>query len=182
MNTLQTKMHKRYARTAIVLAAAAALSACSYLDDDEDNDAPTISQIAKQTVLVDNATGALSFTVMDDDDAAANLQVLAVSSDSTLLPSTGLQLSGEGSERTITLTPASNQSGSATVTLTVIDSDGARTEMQFMLDVNRSAGSVALTRELYGKTAESTPLQVGNAELTLDSEDPHAFDDLLAQP
>lgn len=85
------------------------------------NDAPTISAIADQTIDEDSATGALSFSVSDVETDAGLLTVTAASSDETLLPPTGISLADSGSSRTITLTPASDAHGSATVTLAVSD-------------------------------------------------------------
>ncbi|MDR1009619.1 MAG: BNR-4 repeat-containing protein, partial [Opitutaceae bacterium] len=53
----------------------------------------------------------------------AALVVSAASSNQALLPDTGIVLGGSGAGRTVTLTPASGQTGNATVTLTVSDGD-----------------------------------------------------------
>jgi hypothetical protein len=89
------------------------------------NDAPTISNVADQSINEDGSTGALAFTVGDAETAAANLTVTATSSNPTLVPAGGLVLGGSGANRTITVTPVANQSGSALVTVTV--SDGSLT-------------------------------------------------------
>jgi hypothetical protein len=89
------------------------------------NDPPTISDVADQTTAEDTATGAVAFTVGDAETAADSLTVTASSSNPTLMPTANLVLGGSGSSRTLTMTPAANQSGTATITLTV--SDGALT-------------------------------------------------------
>jgi len=86
---------------------------------------PTITAIAGQTIDEDTATKALAFRIGDADTAVAKLKVTAASSATTLLPASGLVLAGSGANRTIMLKPAKNQTGTATVTLTV--SDGALT-------------------------------------------------------
>jgi hypothetical protein len=99
------------------------------------NDVPTISAITNQTTDEDTATGALPFTVGDVETAADALTVSAASNDTTLLPLANIALGGSGASRTVTLTPAPNQSGTAQVTLTVSDGT-ASTPMSFQLTVN----------------------------------------------
>ena len=61
----------------------------------------------------------------DVETAAGSLALTGSSSNPTLVPNTAIVFGGSGANRTITVTPASNQSGSATITVTV--SDGALT-------------------------------------------------------
>jgi hypothetical protein len=85
------------------------------------NDLPTISNIPDQTILQNGATAALGFTVADTETSAGGLTVSATSSDTTLVPSGNIVLGGTGTSRNVTVTPASNQSGSAVVTVSVSD-------------------------------------------------------------
>jgi hypothetical protein len=84
------------------------------------NEAPTISDIADQTIAANSDTGALSFTI-GDPDAGASLQVSGSSSNTTLVPDANISFGGSGANRTVTVTPASGQSGSVTITITVSD-------------------------------------------------------------
>ncbi len=84
-------------------------------------DAPTISSITDVTVDEDVVSGAISFTVNDLETAATNLTVRATTSNSTLIPTNRITFAGTGASRTVTLRPATNQSGSASITLTVSD-------------------------------------------------------------
>ncbi len=99
------------------------------------NDAPTISAIADQVINEDNGTGALPFTVGDVDTAVANLVVTATSSDTSLVPNANVVLGGAGANRTVTVTPVANLSGSTTITVTVSDGALSATE-QFTVRVN----------------------------------------------
>ena len=92
------------------------------------NDPPTISDAADQTVAEDTATGALAVTVGDVETPAASLLVTATSSDQTLVPNANVVIGGSGANRTVTVTPAANQSGSATITLTVSDGTDTATD------------------------------------------------------
>ena len=116
------------------------------------NDAPTISDIANQTTTANTATGPLSFTVGDVETAAGSLTVSGSSNNTTLVPNGNIVFGGSGANRTVTVTPAANQSGTATITVTV--SDGALTASDtFVLTVNCApdrgpGGGVWLQRRL----------------------------------
>ena len=90
-----------------------------------ENFAPTIADVANVTVNEDTATAALPVTVGDDFTAVAALTVSGTSSNTTLVPNANIVFGGTGANRTVTITPAANQSGTSTITLTV--SDGTRT-------------------------------------------------------
>ncbi len=85
------------------------------------NTAPIISPIANQTVDEDEATAAIPFTVGDVETPATALTVTKASSNTNLVPVANIILGGTGINRTVTVTPAANQSGTATITLTVSD-------------------------------------------------------------
>ena len=71
----------------------------------------------------------------DIETAAASLTLGGASSNPTLVPNANIVFGGSGANRTVTLTPAANQSGSATITVTV--SDGPLTASDtFVLTVN----------------------------------------------
>src|SRR5258708_24531043 len=67
----------------------------------------------------------IDFTVGDVETPAASLTVSGGSSNQTLMPDANIVLGGTGANRTVTLTPAAGQAGTATITLTV--SDGSLT-------------------------------------------------------
>ena len=85
------------------------------------NDAPTITDLADTSTPEDTATSALAFTIGDVETAAASLTVTATSSDTTLIPNANLVIGGTGATRTLTATPAANQLGTSTITVTVND-------------------------------------------------------------
>src|SRR6185312_10525468 len=66
------------------------------------NTAPTISAIADSAINQDTATG-VSVLLADTESGADPLTVSAASSDSTLLPESGIALSGSGSTRMLSL-------------------------------------------------------------------------------
>ncbi len=108
------------------------------------NDAPTITGITNRTVNEDLATSAISFTIIDVETPAASLQLSKDSSDPVLVPISNIVFGGSGSNRTVTVTPAANQSGSAIITLTVSDGTNSATT-NFLLTVNPVNDAPALT-------------------------------------
>jgi len=107
--------------------------------------APSISVTAgsSQSVTKGAATSPVSFTV----SGGGSLTVTASSSNPTLLPGSGVTVSsGCGASTTsctATLTPASGQTGSATVTLTVQDAYQQMGTAMVSLQVNAPASSKA---------------------------------------
>ena len=95
------------------------------------NDPPTITGIANQTILEDTSTGTLSFTIGDIDTPLASLTVTAASSNPGLVPPANIVLGGSGANRTVIVSPATNQNGTATITLTV--SDGSLSSISTVL-------------------------------------------------
>ena len=96
---------------------------------------PTISGIADQSISANSATPALSFTIGDAETPASSLAVSGASSNPSLIPSGNIVFGGSGTSRTVTVSPAANQSGIATITLTVSDGS-ASTSTSFTLVVN----------------------------------------------
>ncbi len=95
---------------------------------------PSISDITDQSTAYNTPTSALSFTVGDPDTPLGSLTLSGHSSNGTLVPDGNIVFGGGGSSRTVTLTPALNQAGTTTITITV--SDGALTaEDTFLLTV-----------------------------------------------
>lgn len=97
---------------------------------------PLISDIPNQNIDEDTSTIALPVTVSDSTTAAGSLVMLARSSNPLLAPTNGIVFNGSGSNRTVTVTPAANQFGSAVITITVLDSNSAITNDSFVLTVN----------------------------------------------
>ena len=85
------------------------------------NTPPTISTISDQNGYPDQAVGPVAFTIGDSQTAAANLTLSAVSSAESVVPSANITFGGSGASRTLTLTPAAGQIGSAQITITVND-------------------------------------------------------------
>lgn len=98
------------------------------------NTAPTVSSIPNKTIQSDGVA-TVSFTVNDAETAAGILTLAATSSNTSLISNGNIIFGGSGSTRTVALTPNANQSGTATVTITVKDSGGLSTSTSFLLTV-----------------------------------------------
>lgn len=83
----------------------------------------------------DSSTGPIGISVVDESPAV-QLLLAASSSNPLLLPETGIVITGTNTSRTVTLTPAPSQFGTALVTLVVTDPIGQTTNRSFTLTVN----------------------------------------------
>lgn len=98
------------------------------------NDTPTISTVADQVVNKNTVIPLLGFIVNDSQIAPGSLAVTATSSNPALVPNVNLVLGGSGSNRTVKVTSVANQTGYATINLTV--SDGTlNSSIAFMVTV-----------------------------------------------
>ncbi len=85
--------------------------------------APSVGTIGDQVVSFGSATEALTFSLSDDATPASALTILKNSSNPSLVPLENIVIAGDGGTRSVTVTPAVGQSGSAEIELWV--SDGA---------------------------------------------------------
>lgn len=99
------------------------------------NELPFISVIPDQTIDEDTSTGPIGFVVGDSETPVELLTVWASSSDSELIPEAGMVIGGGESNRTLTITPAPDAFGTATITVTVDDGMGT-SSTAFLLRVN----------------------------------------------
>jgi YVTN family beta-propeller protein len=99
------------------------------------NAPPTISAIADVTTTSGTQTAPLAFTVSDTETPVASLTLAGHSSDQTLVPDANITFGGSSTNRTVSVTPAVGQSGSATITVTVSDGSGGTADSQFTLMV-----------------------------------------------
>ncbi len=115
------------------------------------NTPPTISSIADLSTSQNTATAPIAFTVGDAQTAAGSLIVSRASSNPTLVPTANIVLGGSGANRTVTVTPALNQTGTATITVTV--SDGSLTASDsFALTVNAPANTAPTISSITDQT------------------------------
>jgi hypothetical protein len=100
------------------------------------NDPPTISPLANQTTLENSPTAPIPLAIGDVETTAANLGLEGASSNTNLVPNERIIFGGGGPDRTVTVTPADSQTGTAEITVTVTDADGGAASDSFLLTVN----------------------------------------------
>ena len=125
----------------------------SYFVIESVNDLPSVTSIADQSVEVDEQIGPLSFTISDPETAAAELIVTASSDNEAVISSEGISLGGDSAQRTILLTPQTEQAGTALITILVRDADGGSTETTFQVDVGVDRESPVVD-QIPGQEAE----------------------------
>ena len=103
---------------------------------DARNAVPSVSALSDVTIGEDAST-TVDVTVTDSDDPIEEVDIEVSSSNTDLIPGEDgtLDLSGTGSDRTLTLAPSSNENGSADITVTATDPAGASGSSSFTLTV-----------------------------------------------
>src|SRR5438477_259314 len=151
-----------------------AASATFLLTVNSVNDPPTISSVASQSTDEDTPTAAIPFSIGDVETPAGNLVVSGHSSSPDLVPDANIVFDGSGSNRTFTVIPAVNQSGTASITITVEDGDGASASSSFVLTVNPGNDLPTISHFTDYVTSENTPtaaipFTVGDVETPAES-------------
>lgn len=127
--------------------------------DDDENTPPTISNVGDQSTDEDTPTGEIAFTVDDSRTAPGDLIVTATSDNLTLVSNANIVLGGTGANRWIRINPSAEQSGSATITLTVTDAGGLTAIDTFVLTV-QSVNDTPSISEIFNQSTDlNTPTQ-----------------------
>ena len=143
------------------------------------NAAPTISVIADQSTMANQASAPIAFTVTDEQ--LSSLGLSATSDNQEVVPDTGLVLGGSGGDRTLTVTPTLDRLGDAFITVTVTDQAGLSASTTFLLTIDPQQVSVQqFTRTTFALSADGDPELINAIEFTQDA-DNDDFADLLAQ-
>lgn len=85
------------------------------------NQAPIISAITNKTTDEDTAISGITFTISDSDSTVYCNNVTGVSSNTAVIPSANIIISGTAPNCSATITPTANAYGSSTITLTLTD-------------------------------------------------------------
>jgi hypothetical protein len=122
-----------------------------------DTTAPTVSELTDQTIDEGADTELVRFLVSDDLTAAAALTVGSRSSNAGLVGD--IVSGGSGAARNVVVKPASGQSGTGIITVTVTDLAGNATDRSFVLTVipgNKApvAGADAVYRTAGGRVVK----------------------------
>jgi hypothetical protein len=120
------------------------------------NDPPVISPIPDRSTPED-APVLVGFVISDLESAPGSLIVTASSSDPALIPASGLSLAGTNGDRALWIQPATNRTGSATITVTVADAAGGTNRAQFQLTVTPVDDPLVVLAPPAQATLEDTP-------------------------
>lgn len=133
----------------------------------ENKYAPTISSIADFNLAYNSST-TRGFTISDVDSAVGcNSSVSVSASNYTILPATGMVLSGSAPNCVLSLTPATGQSGAVTITLTV--TDGVRSATSSFTMTVASSGTLPVS--ISGTPVNTGSINVAYAGFTVTASD-----------
>ena len=121
---------------------------------------PSIEDIPNQSTN-ENTVKNVTFN-LGDDTGSLIATVAATSSNTTLVPNANLIITGSGGSRNLQITPAANQSGTTTITVTVTATNGRTAIDTFDLTVNAVNDAPVANNDSYS-TDEDTPLVVNAA-------------------
>jgi hypothetical protein len=179
---------KRKTSLALLVAATLVAAGCSSYDNDGDymppppgNTAPVVSAITNVMSDQDTTVGPVEFSVNDDTTAADMLTVTAAA-DGALFPADGLLVGGSGATRNLTLTPFEAATGTANITVTVSDAQGAATTRSFGVTVNARPASIRdTTMAAFAKGETDAPTTLNGFTFTQDADDPAVFAPLIGE-
>lgn len=96
---------------------------------------PSLTVIADQAIPAGGSTPALPFLVSDPDTPLASVSLSVASSNTNLVPTSNIVLGGAGSNRTVTVTGAPGQQGTAKITITARDNTALSTAREFTVRI-----------------------------------------------
>lgn len=142
---------------------------------------PRIGALADQVVNQDTAVGPIPVQITDGGAAAMGVSVTATAADGTLVPPSSIVLAGSGTDRTLTLTPAPDQTGSTQVTITVMDAMGHVATGGFRLTVNPVlAAFTQYATTVFAADPNAAPQAVSGLTFVADADDNvNAFSSLV---
>ena len=100
---------------------------------------PTIAPIADVHLIAGQAGDPITVSIADADDAAATLVTTVASSKPSLLAGSAVEIAGTGSNRSMTISPPAEKSGTVDVTVTVTDPSGRQDSTTFTVTISLPA-------------------------------------------
>jgi hypothetical protein len=130
---------------------------------------PSISGLSDKIIHMNTSTGSLPFTIGDNSGTpVTDLTVSALSSNVVLVPTNNIVFGGSDSNRTVTVTPTVDQSGTSRISVVVANPSGTAVTNSFLLTV------VPLTLAILRGDANTNVLQfnaLSNRTYSLESRD-----------
>ncbi|ETR71089.1 MAG: hypothetical protein OMM_08341, partial [Candidatus Magnetoglobus multicellularis str. Araruama] len=100
------------------------------------DDPPQISHIPDQVIYGEPLYAEVEFSVNDIDNSPDDFMFFLSSSNSAILPNDHIRLSGNGSNKTLKITPTTNEMGSITINVAVLS--GGSDSCSFLLSFNQA--------------------------------------------
>ena len=114
---------------------------------------PSISNIPNQSIPANGATPSIAFTVNDGETAPASLTLSKNSTNTALVPLSGIVFGGSGSNRTVMVTPTAGQQGVSEISVTVTDGDNNTANRKFLVIVGAPTISTFTNVDIAHDTA-----------------------------
>lgn len=142
---------------------------------------PRVAALADQVVNQDTTVGPIPVRITNSGAVGSDLSVTAMAADGTLVPPSSIVVAGTGTDRTLTLMPAPDQTGTTHVTVTVRDTLGHVAIGGFQLTVNPVfAAFTQYATTAFAADADSVPVKVSGLTFVPDADDNvNAFSSLL---
>lgn len=152
------------------------------------SDPPTITAIPDQIVPEGTTVGPLSFVIQDPDTPAAELTLTREVDLTSIVPTANVVLGGQGSDRTVTVTPLPLASGIVRVTLRVSDGQ-AQVQTAFRINftavngrprisaIANQSGAPGQTIGPIGFTVDDDETRAANLQITRSSSNPAVLPD-----
>jgi hypothetical protein len=144
------------------------------------NAAPQIAAISDRSIDQDTVAGPIELSIADRESGAGSLSVTASADGTSVFPTDGVVLDGNGAVRTLTLTPLEAATGMATITVSVVDPEGAAATREFKVSVNpRNASMRDAALSTFALADSDVPTAVNGVTWLQDADDPVLFEALL---
>jgi hypothetical protein len=130
---------------------------------------PSLGGITDQVTLK-NQSVTVEFTVSDQETAAADLSLSGSSADTDLVPNANILFGGSGGNRSATVIPETDQTGTVEITITVEDEDSQTASTTFNLRVNSRPTIAAIANQQTDEdTAKEVGLEIDDAETAVEA-------------
>lgn len=143
------------------------------------NAPPTLSAIADQTVTANEVVAPIGFSVADDATSAEALAVTAMTIDQGVIVDANLEVAGDGTARSLIVTPVADEIGNAVISIMVTDEEGLSNASSFGLTVEPQRKPISeFTRSNFMDSEEGDPTPINAIVFDEDAEEDE-FEDLL---
>jgi len=162
----------------VLFATSACFDSDNHNNEDVDLTPPVFGHLDDVTIVADTQGHMLAFTV--EDDGPVPIQVSAVSTNSAIISDDGFEISGSSSERTLSITPVADTTGTAEIVLSATDSAGnLATEWIVVSVILWEVNARELIDEIVSLDMDAEPLFINQLVVIDDLDQETGFDELV---